>query len=68
MNRAELDRFEKLVGQLESVYAELSLLSKKSPNDAVNPFKLRFVNTLLGASAVTLGSGYMPFTDFEQFD
>lgn len=68
MNWAELDRFEKLVGQLESVYAELSILSKKSPNDAVNPFKLRFVNKLLADSAATLGSDYLPFGDFEQFD
>ena len=68
MNRAELDRFEKLVGQLESVYTELSILSKKCPSDAVNPFKLRFVNALLADTAVTLGSEYVPFGDFEQFD
>jgi hypothetical protein len=43
MTQDQLDTFEKLVGQLESVYDELSVLSKKSPNDAVSKFKLGFI-------------------------
>ena len=68
MNRSDIDRFEKLVGQLESAYLELSLLSKKSPNDAVNTFKLGFVNTLLEDSNSLLGGGYRPFQEFTQLD
>jgi hypothetical protein len=63
-----LDRFEKVVGQLQSVYDELSVLSKKSPNDAVNKFKLAFLNTLLVGSNDVLGKKYRPFDDFSVFD
>ena len=68
MTREELDRFEKVVGQLQSIYDELSVLSKKSPNDAVNPFKLRFINNLLDQRHDLLGEEYRPFEDFSQFN
>jgi len=58
MNKAEVDRFEKLSGQLISVYEELSLLSKKNPNDAVNKFKLKFINKLLDQSNEFLSNKY----------
>lgn len=47
MNRKDVDEFEKLSVQLQSIYDELSILSKESPNDAVNKFKLNFINKLL---------------------
>lgn len=68
MNRCEFDRFEKIEAQLEGVYSELSVLSKRAPSDAVNPFKLQFINRLLAAGGEILGSAYRPFDDFEQFD
>ncbi|MDX3774015.1 hypothetical protein QE250_07820 [Chromatiaceae bacterium AAb-1] len=68
MNKNDVDIFEKLSGQLLSVYEEISLLSKKSPNDAVNKFKLKFVNRLIGASNEYLSEKYRPFDDFEVFD
>lgn len=68
MNKAEVDRFEKLSGQLISVYEELSLLSKKNPNDAVNKFKLKFINKLLDQSNHFLSKKYEPFDDFDCFD
>lgn len=68
MNRKDVDIFEKLAGQMEGVYDELSVLSKKSPNDAVNKFKLKFVNSLLSESNLYLAQAYRPFTDFEMFD
>lgn len=68
MNRDDLDRFDKLFGQVSSVYDEISLLSKKSPGDAVNRFKLRFVNGLLAQSNSILRDSHRPFDDFEQFD
>ena len=43
MNKNDIDIFEKLSGQLISVYEEISLLSKKNPNDAINKFKLKFL-------------------------
>jgi hypothetical protein len=68
MNRSSVDVFEKVSGQLISIYEEISLLSKKSPNDAVNKFKLNFVNKLLAQSNEYLADKYRPFDDFEAFD
>jgi hypothetical protein len=68
MNKTEIDRFEKLSGQLISVYEEMSLLSKKNPNDAVNKFKLKFVNKLIQEANEFLSKGYHPFDDFDCFD
>lgn len=68
MNRANVDTFEKISGQLLNIYEEISLLSKKSPNDAVNKFKLKFVNKLLSQSNDYLGEMYKPFDDFDSFD
>jgi len=68
MNKNDVDVFEKLSGQLVSVYEEISLLSKKSPNDAVNKFKLKFVNKLINDSNEFLSHKYRPFDDFEMFD
>jgi len=68
MNRKDVDVFEKLSGQLLSVYDEISLLSKKNPNDAVNKFKLKFVNKLIGDSNDFLSEKYRPFEDFVSFD
>ena len=68
MNRENVDVFEKLSGQLLSIYEELSLLSKKNPNDAVNKFKLKFINKLLSQSNEYLAEKYRPFDDFDNFD
>jgi len=68
MNKKDVDVFEKLSGQLISVYEEMSLLSKKSPNDAVNKFKLKFLNKLLNESNEYLSEKYKPFDDFNIFE
>lgn len=68
MNRTNVDTFEKLSGQLLSIYEEISLLSKKNPNDAVNKFKLKFVNKLISQSNEYLAEKYKPFDDFDTFD
>lgn len=68
MDRDSVDIFEKLSGQLISVYEEASLLSKKSPNDAVNKFKLKFVNKLISESNEYLSDKYKPFDDFNYFE
>lgn len=65
---SQVDELEKLTGQLESLHSELSALAKKSPNDAVNSFKLRFVNATLKGCNLLLGEKYKPFSDFEQLD
>ena len=68
LTRERVDELEKIIGQLESLYEELSALSKKSPNDAVNKFKLRFINTSLDRCNAILGEKYRPFPDFQAFD
>jgi hypothetical protein len=68
MNKSDVDVFEKLSGQLISVYEEISLLSKKNPNDAVNKFKLRFLNKLLDDSNKFLTDEYKPYEEFNIFD
>lgn len=67
MNSSDVDIFEKLVGQVQGLYEEMSILSKKSPNDAVNKFKLKFINRQLSESNALLAERYMPFDDFEIF-
>jgi len=64
----ELERFEKLVGQLRGVYEEIGLLAKKTPHDAVNTFKLCIVNKIISSANTLLESSYLPFDDFQAFD
>ena len=68
MERKEIDIHEKLGGQFHGLHDELSLLSKKKPQDAVNPFKLKFINVLLEQANDFLGDSYRPFSDFTKFD
>lgn len=67
MNSSDVDKFEKLAGQVLGLYEEMSILSKKSPNDAVNKFKLKFINRQLSESNTFLGERYRPFSDFAIF-
>ncbi|SRR6266480_1565348 len=68
MKRKEIDEFETLQGQLYSFYSEMNTLSKKSPNDALNKFKLGLVNSVLKKANAFLGPMRRPFADFECFD
>ncbi len=68
ITREQVDQLEKLMGQLDSLHAELSALSRKSPNDAVNAFKMRFVNRVLKECNDFLGPKYTPFADFQEFN
>jgi hypothetical protein len=68
MKQAELDQLEKLMGQMEGLHREVSALSKKSSNDALNKFKLRFVNSIIAEANAFLGDKNKPFSDFGSFD
>jgi hypothetical protein len=67
-SKEDVERLEKLVGQLQGLYAEIGALAKKSPNDAVNSFKLKFINRVLAIGNGVLGDKYKPFEEFDQFD
>ena len=59
---------EKLQRKIEVLYDEIDKLSKKKPDDAINTFKLKFVNEFLEEANNLLDNNQRPFTDFEQFD
>lgn len=68
MKKKDVERFEKVTGQLNGVYEEITSLSKKSPNDGVNKFKLQLVNKVLEAANSLLDNKHKPFDDFSIFD
>jgi hypothetical protein len=68
MKKKEVELFIKIQSQMEELYNEISILSKKSQNDALNDFKLSFVNSLLEESNGLLNEKYQPFKDFKCFE
>lgn len=68
MTREEIDAFEKIRAQLESLHVEIGTLSKKEQNGAINKFKLKFVNQAIASANTILGEKYKPFADFFQFE
>ena len=65
--KEDITEFEKLEEQLHSFLREISELSHKKPNDALNKFKLKFINSTLEGLNKLLG-GHKPLNDFEKFD
>lgn len=68
MKRTDVEKLEKLIGQVAGLRHEIGALAKKSPNDAVNAFKLTFVNQVLVAANAFLGKKYKPLEAFIKFD
>lgn len=68
MTEEKINKFEKAQAQIEGLYKEIGILSKKSPNDAVSKFKLKFINQLLEEANSLLTDSYIPFDGFEIFD
>ncbi|MFX0139067.1 MAG: hypothetical protein ACFFDN_35830 [Candidatus Hodarchaeota archaeon] len=68
MNKKEVDLFKKVNTQINTLYTEISALSKKKPNDAINKFKLKYINKVLEDANKLLKQNYKPFTDFDLFD
>ena len=66
MNQDDIEKFLKLQPKLKIIHTEMSLLSKKSPNEPLNKFKLKFINNLIETANEILGE-YKPFEDFEVF-
>ncbi len=67
MNKESVEAFEKLYIQMKVIHSELSLLSKKSPDGAINKFKLNLVNQLLTTANQILTEQYKPFDGFSIF-
>ena len=68
MTKEDVDKFEKTQGQLEGLLSEISVIAKKTPNDGVNKFKLKFINEIVLTGNIVLGDSYRPLDSFEQFD
>ncbi len=68
MKKEQIDLFEKMYAQLEALHDELSQLMKKSPDGAINQFKLKFINSILTTANTLLGEKYKPFPDFQVFE
>ena len=67
-NEEEVRNLEKLIVQLQGMHLEISQLAKKSPNDGLNLFKLKLLNTVLERGNAILVDRYTPFEDFKLFD
>ena len=66
--KEDIETLEKTIGQLQATHREISLLSKKAPNDAVNVLKLRMINSIIVVANGLLGDSYKPLAGFEEFD
>lgn len=64
----DISKFEKTNAQLEGIFIEIGALSKKKPDDAINKFKLKFINQLLKEANEILGPENLPFVDFSKFE
>lgn len=67
MKIEEINQFEKTQSQLEGLLTEITVLAKKSPNDGVNKFKLKFINEIIINGNKILGKTYKPLDSFESF-
>lgn len=68
MKKEDVERFEKVNGQIEGLHREISLLAKKSSNDGLNAFKLKMLNAALASANTILDKAYKPIDGFEKFD
>jgi hypothetical protein len=70
MKKQQIDTFESIQGQLQSLYVEMLTLSKKSPTDVINKFKLKLINSILQRVNEFLGAikSPRPLPDFTGFE
>lgn len=63
-----IEEFEKTLSQIEALHDEISIISKKAPNDLLNKYKVGLVNTIISQANKLLRSELLPFSDFKAFD
>ena len=63
-----VNELEKLIAKISGLYEEISALSKKSPNDGINSFKLNIVNSVVNQCNDFLGTEDLPIEEFSQFE
>lgn len=68
MKQKNIVEFKKIQEQIKGLHDEIDKLSKKKPDDAINKFKLSFINEILDKANKTLDEEYLPFNEFRNFD
>jgi hypothetical protein len=68
MNKKDIEQFENSIGQMEGLHTEISALARRSPNDPVNIFTLKVINSALAEAHEVLGLEYKPVKNFDVFD
>jgi len=64
----QIEELETVIEQMDSMYAEILMLTKKKANESLNKFKINLINSLLARCNGMIGAQYKPFDDFERFD
>jgi|SRR3990167_7668862 predicted nuclease with TOPRIM domain len=67
MNKKQVNSFIYLSARIESLYNELTLLSRKNPNDAINEFKIELINSILEEANIITGDK-PPVKGFSKFN
>ena len=65
MKTTDIHSFEKIHMQMQALHEEIGALSRKSPNDALNKFKLKLINGLIQEANALLRREYKPLDGFE---
>jgi hypothetical protein len=68
MKLEEVDALERILMQLMGMHEEISHLSSKHPDDAINKFKLKFINQLIFEANKVLTEENLPLAGFSKFD
>ena len=70
MNGSDVEKFRKMIAQLDALYEEATAASKKAPDKPVSSFKIRIANTILKEANSVLGSSKpgMGFLAFDEDD
>lgn len=64
----EVEKYDRMHPQLESLRTEMAVLSKPKPDGPINKFKLGHINNLLVDANTLLQGEYKPLKGFSQFD
>jgi hypothetical protein len=68
MTEEEVNKFEKIQGQMQGLHTEIGTLSRKTPDGALNKFKLKFINQILVNANEFLKGEYKPLDGFDKFE
>ena len=64
----KISQFEKIDAQLHGLFDEMNKQSVKRPNDALNKFKLKYVNDIIIKINNFLDKKLIPFQEFKKFE